>query len=94
MNNIILYKTSDGQIKIDTILKDETIWLTQAKMAELFDVKRPAVTKHLKNIFESGELLEQVKCLWGQPLILDKKCWARVQKEWGRSAINSYFILI
>jgi len=60
MNNIILYKTSDGKIKINTVFQDENIWLTQAKMAELFDVKRPAITKHLKKIFESGELNEKV----------------------------------
>ncbi len=55
-SEIVLYQTEDGKIKIDTVFQDETIWLTQAKMAELFDVKRPAVTRHLKNIFESGEL--------------------------------------
>ncbi len=59
-SEILLYKTEDGLIKIDTVFQNETIWLTQARMAELFDVKRPAVTKHLKNIFESGELDEQV----------------------------------
>jgi hypothetical protein len=58
-SEIVLYKTSDGKIRIDTILHDRTIWLTQAKMAELFDVKRPAITKHLKNIFESKELDEK-----------------------------------
>jgi hypothetical protein len=59
-SEIILYKTDDGSIKVDTVFLDETIWLTQAQMAELFDVKRPAITKHLKNIFESKELDEQV----------------------------------
>jgi hypothetical protein len=59
-SEIVLYQTEDGKIKIDTVFQDETIWLTQARMAELFDVKRPAVTKHLKNIFESGELDERV----------------------------------
>jgi hypothetical protein len=59
-SEIILYTTPDGTVKIDTIFQDETIWLTQKKMAELFDVQRPAITKHLKNIFESGELTEQV----------------------------------
>jgi len=57
-SEIILYKTEDGSVKIDTVFQDETIWLTQKKMAELFDVKRPAITKHLKNIFESEELSE------------------------------------
>jgi hypothetical protein len=59
-SEIVLYQTEDGKIKIDTVFQDETIWLTQAQMAELFDVKRPAITKHLKNIFESKELDEQV----------------------------------
>ena len=59
-SEIILYTTTDGKVKIDTIFQNETIWLTQKKMAELFDVKRPAITKHLKNIFESGELDEKV----------------------------------
>jgi hypothetical protein len=59
-SEIVLYQTDDGQVKIDTLFVNETIWLTQAKMAELFDVKRPAITKHLKNIFEAGELDEKV----------------------------------
>jgi hypothetical protein len=59
-SEIILYQTSDGTVRIDTVFRDETIWLTQAKMAELFDVKIPAISKHLKNIFESGELDEKV----------------------------------
>jgi len=59
-SQIILYTTPDGDIKIDTILQDETIWLNQSAISELFDVKIPAVSKHLKNIFESGELDEKV----------------------------------
>lgn len=59
-SQIILYTTTEGDIKVDTILQNETIWLTQNTMSELFDVQRPAITKHLKNIFESGELNEQV----------------------------------
>ena len=59
-SEIVLYTTPDGTIKIDTLFQDETIWLTQAKMAELFDVKRPAITKHLKKIFDEGELEEKV----------------------------------
>lgn len=57
---IILYTTPEGNIKIDTVFQNETIWLTQKKMAELFDVQRPAITMHLKNIYESGELDENV----------------------------------
>ena len=59
-SQIILYTTPDGDIKVDTVLQNETIWLTQIAMAELFGVQRPAITKHLQNIFYSAELNEQV----------------------------------
>jgi hypothetical protein len=58
----LLYKTDSGDIKVDVLLQNETIWLPQSKIAELFEVQRPAITKHLKNIFESGELDEKVVC--------------------------------
>lgn len=53
---IILYTTPEGDIKIDTVFQNETIWLTQKKMAELFDVNVPAISKHLSNIYNDGEL--------------------------------------
>lgn len=55
---IILYQTTDGETAIDVTLEQDTIWLTQKQIAELFGTKRPAITKHLKNIFLSGELDE------------------------------------
>ncbi|SOB74897.1 Uncharacterized conserved protein [Marinobacter sp. LV10R510-11A] len=58
----LLYTAPSGEIKVEVLLSNETIWLTQERMAELFGVQRPAITKHLKNIFESGELEEQVVC--------------------------------
>ena len=57
-NNILLYTTPNGIVKIEVYLQNETIWLTQQKIADLFDVERSVVTKHLKNIFQSGELKE------------------------------------
>ena len=56
----LLYKTDKGEIKVDVLLENETIWMPQSKIAELFEVKIPAISKHLKNIFESGELNENV----------------------------------
>ncbi len=47
----LLYKTDSGDIKVDVLIQNETIWLTQSKIAELFEVQRPAITKHLNNIF-------------------------------------------
>lgn len=55
---IVIYQASDGTTSIDVKLEKETIWLSQKQIAELFGVKRPAITKHLKNIFETGELQE------------------------------------
>jgi len=55
-SQIVLYTTPDGEIKIDTILRNETIWLPQTAMAELFDVNVPAISKHLSNIYKEGEL--------------------------------------
>ena len=55
-SEIVLYTTTDGKVKIDTVFQDETIWLTQKKMAELFNVNVPTISKHLSNIFEEREL--------------------------------------
>jgi len=52
----LLYKAQDGAVKVDVFFQDETVWLTQKALAELFGVKIPAINKHLKNIFETGEL--------------------------------------
>ncbi len=52
----LLYTTPNKKVKVEIFLHNENIWLTQARIAELFGVNRPAITKHLKNIFETGEL--------------------------------------
>ncbi|MBD3300268.1 MAG: cell filamentation protein Fic [Candidatus Moranbacteria bacterium] len=57
-SEILLYTTPNGEVKIDVFFHNETVWLTQKKMAELFGVEVPAISKHLKNIFDSGELNE------------------------------------
>ena len=57
-SEIIFYQTDDGNVKIEVFFQDETFWMTQKKMSELFGVQRPAITKHLKNVFESEELIE------------------------------------
>lgn len=61
-NEILLYTTPNGKVKVEMYLHDETIWLTQQKIADLFGVQRPAITKHLKNIFETSELKENSVC--------------------------------
>ena len=58
--NFIIYQTPQGNVAIEAVVKDETLWLTQKAMAELFGVQVPAISKHLKNIFEEGELAENM----------------------------------
>jgi hypothetical protein len=57
-SDFILYTTPEGNVKVDVFVQGETLWLTQKMMCELFGVQLPAISKHLKNIFESGELEE------------------------------------
>ncbi|KAF0178387.1 MAG: hypothetical protein FD161_1936 [Limisphaerales bacterium] len=57
-NQFLLYTAPDGAVKVDVFFKSETVWLTQKALAALFGVRVPAINKHLKNIFESGELVE------------------------------------
>lgn len=76
MNNsqLLIYQSPTGDIKIDVRLENETVWLTQKLMAELFQVKPQNITIHLKNIYEEGELDEKATC----------KDYLQVQKEGNR----------
>jgi len=58
-NSIIFYTTAEGTIKIEVFCKGENFWLTQKAMAKLFGVEVPAISKHLTNIYETGELKEE-----------------------------------
>ena len=53
-NKIIIYNTEDGQTKIDVRLNDETVWLSQSQMAELFEKTTPTIHEHIKNVFSEG----------------------------------------
>ena len=61
-DKIIIYQSEDGKTQLDVKLVHETVWLTQKQIAELFGTKRPAITKHLKNIYASEELTEESTC--------------------------------
>jgi len=58
MNNseIIIYQNQEGHIKIDVRLEEETVWLTQAQLCELFQKSKATISEHIKNVFEEGEL--------------------------------------
>ena len=61
-NEILIYQNSEGNIKIDVRLEDETVWLTQAQIADLFDKGRTTITEHIQNVFKEGELIEESVC--------------------------------
>lgn len=77
--NFLLYTTPNGKVKVEIILKDENIWLTQEKIAGLFGVERSVITKHLKNIYESRELDE----------VATSAKFAQVQTEGSRQVTRS-----
>ena len=60
--NIIIYQTEDGQTQIDVRLENETVWLTQAQMAELFQTDRTSVVRHINNIYKVDELDRESTC--------------------------------
>ena len=62
LTEFLLYTMPDGKVKVEIFFHKENIWLTQKRMAELFGVQRPSITRHLKNIFVTGELAEHSVC--------------------------------
>ena len=61
-SDFILYTSNSGDVKVDVFFHNESVWMTQKKMGELFEKDRSVITKHLKNIFDSGELDEESVC--------------------------------
>ena len=61
-SELIFYQTADGRTRLEVKLENETVWLTQAQMSDLFQRERSVITKHIRNIFEEGELVEQAVC--------------------------------
>ncbi|MFO7868303.1 MAG: RhuM family protein [Bacteroidales bacterium] len=78
-SQIIIYQTENGETKLDVRFQDETVWLTQKLMAELFQTSSQNITIHLKNIFEEGELIEDATC----------KDFLQVQKEGSREVTRT-----
>jgi hypothetical protein len=91
MNNseLLIYRDSDGKIKIDVRLQDETVWLTQADMVELFQTTQQNVRQHILNIYEEGEL--EPGTTYNKFLSVRKEGGRQVQREQPRSrkAVNA-----
>lgn len=58
-NKIEIYQTKEGETAIEVLFENDTVWLTQQQMAELFSKDRTVITKHINNIFKEGELIEK-----------------------------------
>lgn len=72
-NQIIIYSTEDGEMKLEVKLEDETVWLSQKQMAELFDKDRKTITWHIQNVFNEQELDENAVCLDSKHTASDNK---------------------
>ncbi len=83
-NEIIFFNSNDGQVKIDVLYADENIWLTQKKMAELFETTTQNITLHLKHIYEDKELNKDATC----------KDYLQVQKEGIRAISRNGWIRV
>ena len=59
LGEVVLYQSEDGEQTLDVHLKDETVWLTQAQMVELFQRNKRTISEHIRNVFKDGELIEQ-----------------------------------
>ena len=60
--NFLIYRAQNKDISVNVIVKDETIWLTQQQISEIFQVERSVITKHIRNILEDSELDEKSTC--------------------------------
>ena len=61
-NQIVIYQTEDGQTQIDVRMENDTVWLTQAQMAELFQTDRTSIVRHINNIYKVEELDRESTC--------------------------------
>ena len=61
-DQIVIYQTEDGQTQIDVRLENETVWLTQAQMADLFETDRTSIVRHINNIYRADELEREATC--------------------------------
>ena len=77
-SEVILYQTEDGKTRLEVRFKGETVWLTQAQLAELFQRDRSVITKHIRNLFEERELLEEAVCAFFAHTAADGKTYQTV----------------
>lgn len=86
----LIYQSSEEDVSVNAVIRDETIWLTQKSMAELFDVDVPAISKHLTNIYADGELMkDQLFPKW--EISPTKKVPCHVKREQNFYNLDCYY---
>ena len=77
--NILLYKTADGKSQIEVTLKDNTVWLSIDQMAELFGCNKSTISRHIKSVFDSGELQADSTVAFLATVQKEKSWWIKKQ---------------
>ena len=94
-NKIIIYQTEDGQTQIDVRLENDTVWLTQAQMAELFQKTPQNITMHIRNAYSEGELEKEVTCKeYLQVQTEGKRTVKRIQKFYDLDVEHRGLVLV
>ena len=78
MDEILLYKTPNDDIRLEVFIQDETIWLTQKQMANIFRTTKQNIRQHLKNIFAEGELIEEAVV---KDFFTTAKNWGKINEK-------------
>ena len=96
-NKIIIYQTEDGQTQIDVRLENETVWLTQAQMAELFDKDRTVIGRHIRNIYKEEELEQDITCAKFADVIISVGYRVNSKRgvkfrQWANKVLKQYLI--
>ncbi|MCS2514260.1 hypothetical protein NXW37_10140 [Bacteroides thetaiotaomicron] len=92
--NIVIYQTKDGKTSIDVKLEDETVWLTQAQMAELFQTDRTSIVKHVNNIYKSEELVKDSTCAKIAHVQIEGHLSLLFFLKYNHNCISVYYIML
>ena len=85
-SEVLLYETPDGEVRVDVRLERESVWLSLTQMAELFSRDKSVISRHLRNVFNSGELDRQATITKNATVKREVPKWARAVKDSGAKA--------
>jgi hypothetical protein len=84
-SDLLIYQNTEGKIKVDARLEEETVWLTQAQMAQLFGKGRSTIAEHIQNVFAEAELDEKVVCREFRQTTQHGAIIGKIQENWVKS---------